>query len=208
MKSFFRRKLVIGATGLVLLGGAGAAVAATQSGGTSRQAYFNDVAHRLGVSPTALTSAMKGAAIDRIDAELAAGRITQAQANRLKQRVESGHGLPFFGHRFGGAGLRAGANAAARYLGISDATLRSDLASGKTLAQIASSTPGKSVTGLKSAILNLEKTRLDKAVSAGRITSHEENTRLARLSSRLDTLLNAKWSGPTGHWRGLAGPRL
>jgi hypothetical protein len=57
-----KRKLVIGAAGLVLLGGAGGAVAvaATQgSAGSGGQAYIEDVAKHLSFSPSALTAAMK-----------------------------------------------------------------------------------------------------------------------------------------------------
>lgn len=191
MKSSLNKKLVIGATGLLLLGGAGGAVAATQGSGSSpRQAYVADVAKRLNVSPSALTSAMKAAAIDRINAAVAAGRLTQAEANTLKQRIQNGQGAGFSGHRFGHRGLRAGLHVAAQYLGISPQALRSDLRSGKSLAQIAGSTPGKSVAGLKSALLAAAKTRLDAAVKNGRITSQQEQQVLTRLSSRIDKLLN------------------
>ncbi len=204
MKAFLSKKLVLGATGLILLAGAGAAVAATQlSGGSGRQAYIDDVASHLGVSPSALTSAMKAAAIDRVNAAVAAGRLTKAQSDALKQRIQEGRGPLFFGTRPGRGGLRAGAAAAASYLGISEATLRGDLASGKTLAQIAASTPGKSVSGLKAAILAAEKTRLNEAVSNGRITPQEETQRVAKISSRLDTLINRRFTRGAGF-----GPRF
>lgn len=215
MKSFLNRKLVAGATALVLLGGAGGAIAATQSSGSGAQAYINDVAAQLKVSPSALTAAMRAASIDQIKAAVAAGRLTQAQASKLEQRIEKGDGLPFvghrfggggfFGHRFGGGGLHSGLTAAAKYLGISEATLRSDLASGKSLSQIASTTSGKSAAGLKAAIIAAEKTRLAGAVSSGRITSKQEQQRLARLSSRIDSLLtrtSKAGSGSRGPWFG------
>jgi predicted DNA-binding protein (UPF0251 family) len=200
MKSFLSRKLVIGATALMVLGGAGAAVAATQlSGGSGRQAYIDDVATHLNVTPSALTSAMKAAATDRINAAVAAGRLTQAQANELKQRVQQGDGLASFGHRFGGGHLHAGLTAAAQYLGISKTTLRSDLRSGKSLATIASATSGKSVAGLKAAIIRADTTRLDAKVSSGAITGQQEQQRLTRLSSRLDSMLTRTWSGGLRH---------
>jgi hypothetical protein len=183
--------VLIGAAALVLLGAGGAAaVAATQSsGGSGRQAYVDDVAKRLNVSPGALTAAMKAAGLDRIQAAVAAGRISQSEADGLKQRIEHGGGVPFFGHRFGrdrGAGSHG---VAAQYLGISAATLRSDLESGKSLAQIASSTPGKSVEGLKAAIVSAKKAWLDQAVSRGSITSQQEQERLSKVSSRIEALL-------------------
>jgi hypothetical protein len=198
MKSFLSRKLVIGTTGLVLLGGAAGAVAATQiAGGSGRQAYLDDVAKHLNVTPSTLTAAMKAAMYDRIDAAVAAGRLTPAQATALKQRIQQSNGVPFFGHRFGGGGFGRRGAVVAQYLGISRATLRADLESGKSLAQIASSTPGKSVAGLKAAILGAAKTRLDKTVSNGVLTRQQEQQRLATLPGRIDSMLaHASVSGP------------
>jgi hypothetical protein len=197
LKSLLNRKLLIGATGVVLLGGAGgaAAVAATQgSAGSGRQAYVNDVAKHLNVTPGALTAAMKAAGHERIEAAVAAGRITSSQANALKQRIEHGGGVASFGHRLGG-GRFGGHGVAAQYLGISAATLRGDLQAGKSLAQIASSTPGKSAEGLKAAIVSAEKTRLEKAESSGLITSQQEQERLGNLSSHIEALLQRTGTG-------------
>jgi hypothetical protein len=115
--------------------------------------------------------------------------------------VEQGNGAPFFGHDgFGHGGLghrgftRAGA-VVAPYLGISEATLRTELQSGKSLAQVASSTPGKSVAGLKAAIVTAAKTRLDKAVANNRITSTQEQQLLASLPARMDAALQRTGRG-------------
>ena len=201
MKSFLNKKVALGATGLILLGGAAGAVAATQSSSSSgRQAYVTDVAHHLGVTPGALTAAMKAAMIERINAAVAAGRLTQAQATALIQRVQQGTGAPFFGHRgFGHRGFARAGAVVAQYLQISEATLRSDLQSGKSLAQIASSTPNKSVAGLKAAILAAATTRLDKAVANKRITSAQEQQILASLPARIDAALQRTGlGGPQG----------
>ena len=199
MKPFLNRKLVAGATGLVLLAGGAGALAASQLASTSgKQAYIDDVATHLGVSPSALTSAMKAAAIDQINAAASAGRLTQTQANALRQRIRSGDGLPLIGHRFGHGGLHSGVSAAAQYLGISETTLLRDLRSGKSLAQITSSTRGKSVAELKASIIAAETKRLNNAVSKGRITSQEKQQRLSELSSRIDSLLNRTWTSGSG----------
>jgi hypothetical protein len=79
--------------------------------------------------------------------------------------------------------------AAAHYLGLTPAELRSDLRDGKSLAQIATD-QDKSVDGLKQAMLAEVKARLDKAVAAGKLTAAHEQAFLDRLSSRLDTLVN------------------
>ncbi len=220
MKSFSSRKLAIGATGLVLLAGAGGAVAvaATQgSAGSGRQAYIDDVAKHLNVSPSALTAAMTAARNDQIEAAVAAGRITQSQADALKQRNQQSGSAPFFGHGFasrgfgsphgfggpggpGGFGGQGGFGAAAaQYLGISPATLHTELESGKSLYDIASSTPGKSVEGLKAAVIGAAKTQLAKAVSSGWITTQQEQERLGNLSSQIGALLQRNGvGGPNG----------
>jgi len=169
---------------------AGGAFAATASNTSPRQAFLNDVAKRLNVTPTQLNNAFKAAFLDRLDAAVKAGVITQAQANKIKQRLGSGAPVPFF---FGGAphvfrfrgGPRAGIlGSAASYLGISKAQLVQDLRSGKTLAEVAKA-QGKSVSGLEQAITAEMKTRLDKAVTNGRITKAQENQILGNLSSRI-----------------------
>src|SRR5258708_674868 len=104
MKSFLSRKVVIGAIGLAALAGAGGAVAATQnstSPAAQEQAYLNDLASKLGVTPSALATAIKAAASDQIDAAVAAGRLTPAEASALKARIQASTTAPFFGSGFG-----------------------------------------------------------------------------------------------------------
>ena len=202
MKSLSTRKLAIGAASVALLGGAGGALAATQSSpGSGRQAYLDDVAKRLHVSPGTLTSAVWAARNDQIEAALAAGRITRPQADALKEHAQQGAGPLFGGHRFGARGFGT-RGVAAQYLGITGATLRGELRSGKSLAQIAAATPGKSAGGLKAAIEAAAKARLAKAVSSGRLTGAQEQERLGHLSSRLETLLKRTWVGAPNASRG------
>jgi hypothetical protein len=163
----------------------------------------NDVARHLNIAPSALTAAIKAADVDRINAAVVAGRLTQAQATALKQRIQQTNGVPFFGRRFGRGWFGGRSAVAAQYLGISLATLRSELQSGKTLAQIASSTPGKSVAGLKAAIIAAATTRLDKAVSAGLISSQQEQHRVTNLSTRIDALIQRTWAGGPDGGQGL-----
>ena len=54
---------------------------------------------------------------------------------------------------------------AAGYLGISAAQLRRELRSGKSLAQVADSTPGRSAAGLVAALLSTGKARLQQRVT-------------------------------------------
>ena len=110
MKSLsLSKKLAIPAAALVVLGGAAGAVAATQgSSGGGRQAYLDDLAQRLNVSPTTLTADMRAALTDRINAAVAAGRITQAQANAIEARIAQGGAAPFLARGYGRLGLGLG----------------------------------------------------------------------------------------------------
>jgi AraC-like DNA-binding protein len=199
MATLARHKLLIGATTLAVATGGGVAYAATQAAGTSRQAFINDVAKRLHVQPTQLTDALKAALLDRLAAEVKAGRITQAQADRIEKRIDSGKLPLFFAPPRPGpmrAGVRAALPAAAHYLGLRVPQLLSELRSGKSLAQIATAR-GKSVSGLEQAIMSAEQVRLNRAVANGRITKTREQQLLARLSSRISRLVNRTgWGRP------------
>src|SRR5260370_25356068 len=103
-----RGRLAIGAAAIALLAGAGGISAASQSStappdpSAERQAFLNDVAKQLNVSPSALTAAIRKAFSDRVDAAVAAGRITKAQGDTIKQRLEQSGGLPPFRPEVGG----------------------------------------------------------------------------------------------------------
>jgi hypothetical protein len=94
-----KRKSALAAAALAAAAFAGGAYAATQtSEPNARQAFLNDVAKRLGVTPQQLKSAFSGAAIDQLNAAVKAGELTQAQANAIKQRIQQG--LPPLGPWF------------------------------------------------------------------------------------------------------------
>lgn len=211
MNLLLRHKLLAAGAALVAAGSAGIAYAATQSSSNPRQAFLNDVAKRLHVSPAQLDSAWKAAMIDRLNADVKAGRLTQAQANRLEQRLERRGGPPVwfgphgrFGLRVGGP-LHAGAlDAAGKYLGLSDLALLRDLASGKSLAQLAKA-QGKSVSGLEQAIVSADKARLDRLVASGIITSAQEQQLASALTRRVGRVVNRAGlprlgAGGPGRW--------
>ena len=109
MERLLKHKLVIGLVAVLVAASAGVAYAATQSGSTSKQTLLNDVAKRLNVTPSQLRSAIKGALLDRLQAAVKAGKLTQAQANRIKERIQRG-ALPIgpLGRGFGPLGGRRG----------------------------------------------------------------------------------------------------
>jgi len=188
------RKLMFGAAALLAAAGGGVAIAASDpSPSEDNQAVINDAAKQLGISPSKLSDALKQALGDRVDAAVAAGRITKAEGDALKQRIESGDAPLFAGpHRgFGHFGFFGGLDAAASYLGLTEAQLHSELESGKTLAQVAQA-HGKSVSGLVDALLAQAKQRLDAAVAAGRLTKAQETDMLDGLRDRITNLVNSR----------------
>jgi hypothetical protein len=227
-----KRNLVIGLAALAVAAFAGGAYAATQSSGPStRQAFLNDVAKRLHVTPQQLSTALNGAAVDQLQAEVKAGRLTQAQANALEQRLKNGGPTPLLplapglaaprpfpatpgspGRGFGAGPLGfpgvLGLGAAASYLGLSNTQLSQQLQSGKSLAQIATA-KGKTVAGLEQAMTAPIKKALDAAVARKAITPANEKQILSRfsagLSQRIDRKGLAAPSFRRGFFRGAPG---
>jgi hypothetical protein len=217
MSGIFKRKLVIAAVMLAAAAFAGGAYAASTTGTSQRQQFLGDVAKRLNVTPAQLQSALQGAFDDRLQAAVNAGKLTQAQANAIEQRVQKTGVVPFgFGGGLAGPRpLLSGPRpplpggpppapfgrflAAATYLGITAAQLRDQLAAGKSLAQIATA-HGKSVSGLEAAMTAAIKAKLDKAVAAKLLTNAQEQRILKTLSGRVDAQVTAQGLGK-GQWK-------
>jgi hypothetical protein len=102
---------------------------------------------------------------------------------------------PHVGFAFG-LPLRGDLRAAAGYLGIPVSTLVKDLRSGRTLAGIAGSTPGKSASGLIDALVTHELAALDHAVKAGRLTPAQEDAIKAGLKARTTAIVNGTLPRP------------
>lgn len=183
-------KVGAGVAAAAAVAGGGAAIAADRFGSSSdSQAVVNDAAKQLGVTPSALTSALKKALENRIDAAVAAGQLTKAQGDELKQRIESGQLPLFFGPRGGPHEHFGELDAAASYLGLTEAGLRAQLESGKSLAQVAKDR-GKSVDGLIQALVDSATKRLDADVAAGRLTKAQEQQILSGLKQRITDFVN------------------
>ena len=191
MRGGFKNRFAIVGAVLAAAAFAGGAYAATEAGPNSRQAFMNDVAKRLNVSPDQLKAALKGALMDRINDAVKAGRLTQAQANAIEKRLGEGRLPLFFGPPHGHARFerRGPLTAAARYLGLTDVQLLNELDGGKSLARVAKE-KGKTTAGLEQAMTADFKARLDKAIAAGRITKAQGHTILNRFQARLDRRVN------------------
>ena len=201
MKTNLRPKLIAGAVAGLAVAGGGGAIAATQFGSPQQesQSVIDDAAAQLGVKPSALTAALKKALEHRIDASVAAGRLTKAQGDELKQRIEADGALLFpvapgpFGRGFHHVGPFGGLDAAASYLGLTRSEIETRLRNGNSLAAIAKA-EGKSVSGLVDAMYDAAKKHLDADVSAGRLSQADETRILADLKTRLDDFVNGvRW---------------
>jgi len=200
MRNLNSKRVLATASALSLVVGAGGAIAASKGSAARGDGFLARVAGHLGISTQKLEDATKAAAIDQVDADLKAGRITKAQADAMKARIREG-GVPlFFGgpHRFGDFGHVRGPfghlSSAADYLGLSVPELLEQLSSGKSLADVAKA-QDKSVDGLKKAMLADAKTRLDKAVKDGVLTEAQAKEELSEIESRINDLVNGNFRG-------------
>jgi hypothetical protein len=214
------------ALGLVvgLLGGAAGGALATSGGSktttttttpsATRQArvdaFLSDLAGRLKVSVDTLKADIKAAAVDQVNAAVKDGTLTQAQADKIIAAIDAGKlgrfglglgkgpGGPGFGPGFGhhGVGGMDVLGAAAAYLGLTEAQLQAQLASGKSLADVAGATSGKSVSALEDAIV----AQITKAVNANtNLTADQKAQILANLKTKVDAMVQASPRfGPRG----------
>jgi hypothetical protein len=203
MRKRTRRTLIAGAVAALAIVGGGAAFAAQSGGDPSAEskAVLNDTAKQLGVDAAKLSAALKQALANRVDAAVKAGQLTEAQGKELKARIQA-DSFPILGLR-GGPGHHGRGfhhlEAAATYLGVTEAALRASLESGKTLAEVAKE-KGKSVDGLIAALVADKTKELDAAVAAGRLTKAQRDELAADLKERVTAHVNGE--RPSG------GPRL
>ena len=216
-------RLIAAGAALALVAGGGAAYAAGTSHAAKKAAVrgtiVRTVADYLGLTPaqlradlvksqslaqianaqhksvSGLEQTIETALKTRLDAAVAAGKLSSTQeatileavSSRLDKLVNATH--PAVKARIGARLRRGLMRVSATYLGVTPAQLRTELKAGKTLAQVATE-HGKTAAGLEQAIETAVKNRLDKAVTAGELTSAQEQKVLSRLQSRLDKLVN------------------
>jgi hypothetical protein len=211
MKKLTSKKVLAATVAGLAVAGGGAAIAASQDDSPA-SSFFDAVARHLGVSSEELEDATKAAAIDQVNQALENGRISDEQAEELKSRIESGEapwlfGPGFFGFRGhagpGGPGsdhhflpfLHDKLTPAAEYLGLSEEELLEQLRDGKSLAEVVEA-EGKSVDGLKQAILRGARSALDEAVANERLTQEQADAIYERLQGFIDTLVDGTLPGP------------
>ncbi|HEV8634459.1 MAG TPA: DUF2680 domain-containing protein [Chloroflexota bacterium] len=159
---------------------------------------LDGLASRLGKSPEELRAAIVAAQKDLVAKALAAGRLTQEQANRLTQRIEqrAAEGLGLGALRAPKIAARVAPKIAAtrelaHFLNLEPRELAQELRAGKSLAEVAQA-KGKSRDDVKAFLTNQAKTRFDKLVADGRLTREQADARLKALTERLDRAIDQK----------------
>jgi hypothetical protein len=152
------------------------------------------IANAQGKSVSGLKDAIYAEARSNLDQAVADGKLTatdeQTMLADLKSHLDEivNNSGPLRVEGQSGA-FRILATDVAAYLGLSEDQLRTQVESGKSLAQIATA-QGKSVEGLKAAIVADAKSKLDQAVAAGKITAAQAKAMLDELTSHVDDLVN------------------
>jgi hypothetical protein len=191
MKKITNRRIIGVVAGGLLLLSDGVALAASDLFGSKRtnREIIATAAADLGVSAQELRDALQSASGEQVDAALEAGAISQEQAEAMRDMIESGR-WPFLGvpgpHLLGGPGRPVGPlgfaaplhpdlfAAAADYLGLTEAQIRTRLSNGRSLAEIARA-EDKSVDGLVDALNARRRATLQAEVEGGRLTDAQRD---------------------------------
>jgi hypothetical protein len=183
---------------------AAAAMAATVGGAAAGAAVLN-VPVLAGAQSTTTAPAEERTAppwmTDALKKLVDAGTINQSQADAVSQALVAAkpEGKPHGGPGARGPKLEVIAGA----IGIDVAALRTELQSGKTIAEVAQA-HGVDVQKIVDALVAELKTHLDADVAAGRITQAQADERLANAPARITDMLNHKPPAP-GEGRGPGG---
>lgn len=197
-------KLLIAGLGALALGGIAVGASAYATGATSLlaatptpaaspkagagnlacQDFLKHLAQNIGRSQSGTQAAIIKSADQTIDDAVAAGKITAAEAAKLKQRIATGS-LCNLGGRLGerrpGLGIQMELiKAAAQTLNVTPQQLMQDVRQGKTLSSLAS---GMSEDQFRAALLKNLRSDLDALVSQGKLTQQQETNLLNRLQN-------------------------
>jgi len=159
--------------------------------------FWSALAAKLNVSVDNLKAAFRDAAKAVVAQLVKDGKLPQAQADKLNQRIDKlplkGMPLPILPQRKGptpqqriaAAASRLMLDTAANTLGMSSSDLQGELRDGLTLAEITQQ-KGIDLSKLKTAMLAAANTRIDEAVKNGRLTQDKANELKAKLAEKLD----------------------
>ncbi len=169
------------------------------------QQYLQDLAKRLGVSVSTLQQDKLASAEDVLAQLVKDGKLTQNQANQMKQRLESHQACSGNGRGLWGRGvtmqslkqyLPGVATQVAQGLHMTANQLMAQLQSGKSLSDIAT-TQGVSSTQLQTLVTNAIQSAVNKAVSDGNLTQ-QQATSIMQMWQKNPGVLNHLLNGNLG----------
>jgi polyhydroxyalkanoate synthesis regulator phasin len=169
------------------------------------QQYLQDLANRLGVSVSTLQQDKLGAAEDVLAQLVKDGKLTQNQANQIKQRLQSHQACTGIAKGLRGRGVTLQslkqylpdvATQVAQGLHMTSTQLVSQLQSGKSLSQIATA-QGVSSSQLQTIVTNAIQSAVNKAVSDGNLTQ-QQATNFMQMLQKHPNALNRLLNGQLG----------
>ena len=214
-------KLVATAAVVLVLGGSaigGIGHASAQEPGTpqaQRQGrpkldVLGKLAANLNISLDQLKSAIKATELQIVDELLADGTITQEQADKITEKINSSEGLglgKLLGRRqhegqqgqerFRKAARREIIQSAAGAIGIEPKDLVAELKDGKSIADVAAE-HSVALDDVKAQITADATARLAELVAAGKLTQERADAMLQKLADNLDRILNASKGAESG----------
>jgi ribosomal protein S13 len=160
------------------------------------KAFLDKVARNLGVDEAKVEAAIKQAELLTVDERQQAGKLTPEQAQKLKDRINTSPGiLPgALGERARdriAKGYRFEVGEAARVIGVSEDQLRTELKSGKSLAEVAAA-HNVSRDQLVEKLSDATNQRIDQAVRDNKLTADQAKKLEAHTRDRVSKAVDAK----------------
>lgn len=150
------------------------------------------LAENLGITPEELTAAIQQTQLQMVDERVAAGDLTEEEAARIRERIESGEG-PLFGEgkrpRHGPDRGMQVVQQVAEFLGMTPQEVFEAKKAGHSLAQIAEAN-GSSAEELAAFLLSQIEAHIAEALEAGKIDPARAEEMLQNAPEHIDRLIN------------------
>ena len=188
--------------GVMLAGTVVGIVAAQTDGDPARPVsnFLSRLAENLGISPEELTATVQQTQLELVDERVAAGDLTEEEATRIRERIESGEGRLFGGGhgRRHGPGHGMHVEQIAEFLGLTSQDVIMAKQDGQSLAQIAEAN-GVSAAELAAFLLSQIEERVAAALAEGKIDQARADELLQNAPERIDQMINrSRTSGEDG----------
>lgn len=169
------------------------------------QQYLQNLAKRLGVPVSTLQRDAQAAGQDVLAQMVKDGKLTQSQANAIKQKAQAHQACNGRGNFLEWSAIYSSLqhyrpsieNQVAQGLHLTSAQLTTDLKNGQSLDQIAKA-QGVSTSQLRTIVLNAVQSAANQAVKDGNMTQTQASDLMQALQRQpgiLDRILSRSWSG-------------